>query len=437
MPPESAPTAMANGPGAGFRPQAAPFLYWPVSRREFYRTICVALAPAVAWGVIVFGGRVLAMLVLAVAASSVTCVGLQYGLKWRRAQAILYVHCLLSDLVLVSLAHPTWPVWFVTVLALLMPLVLVVLGGSGKERVHVAAALALAAQYIVLPAMAPTMYVGKADAVLARDRLVLGDVQNQAGDFPTQRAWPTSLDLGGNDAAAYPAPAVVAAGALDEVATALPARTDAGEGNVPEMLRSEDVAKIRAILDRALATGLPRMDSFLLGVAPNRAGAASLIGLIFAGLFLSYRHILRPRSAALFGVCFVLTTAALTFTPAVMARSGALVVWDVVKTFPGEMLTLFNFLLLNSDAPFAAAIILALPGTEPLTARGRRIFLAVAAVGAAALHRLDPATPAATLALCVLMPAAPVFDRVFRQRSWLDRREREIPGRASKAWSDA
>ena len=95
--------------------------------------------------------------------------------------------------------------------------------------------------------------------------------------------------------------------------------------------------------------------------------------------------------------------------------------WEVVKNFPGEMLTLFVFLAMNSDAAFAAVIILALPGTEPLTARGRRIFLAVAAVAAAGLHRMDPATPAATLALCALMPLAPLLDRILPQRSWVNR----------------
>ena len=311
-----------------------------------------------------------------------------------------YVHCLLSDLVLVALAHPTWPVWFVTVLALVMPVMLVVAGGSGKERVHVAAVLALAAPYIMQAAMAPPMYTGKGDAVLARDRLVLGDIQNQGGDFPAARAWPTARELGGNDAASYPPPAVVAARALDAVSEILPAYRRPQPGRVPETLTKKDVAAIEAVVDRALATELPRMDTFLLGVAPNRAGAASAIGLILAGLYLSYRYILRPRSVVFFGVFFVLGTAAFTFTPGTVGRTGVLALGELVGKFPGEILTLFNFLLMNSDAAFAAVIILALPGTEPLTPRGRRVFLALAAVGAAWVHRLDPAVPAATLALC-------------------------------------
>jgi hypothetical protein len=420
MAPESASPAAVHSRAAAFRPAAPPFLFWPVSRREFYQSICVGLMPALAWGVILFGGRVLAMTALAVAASSVTYAALKRVLNWRRARTMPYVHCLASDLVLVALAHPTWPVWFVTVLALALPLLLVIVGGAGKERVHVAALLALAAPYIMQAMMAPTMYTGKADAVLARDRLVLGDVQNQAGDYLTAREWPTARELGGNDAVIYPAPAAMAVRALNAVAAALPARAEPSADHVPDMLLAADIAKIRGILDGALATELPRMDTFLLGVAPNRAGAASLAGLLLAGLYLSYRHILRPRSAAFFVGIFVLTTAFLAFTPATLERTGVLVVGAVVRNFPGEMLTLFNFLLWNSDMPFAAVIILALPGTEPLTARGRRVFLAMAAAGAAALHRLDPTAPAATLALCVLMPAAPLFDRVLKQRSWVN-----------------
>jgi hypothetical protein len=204
------------------------------------------------------------------------------------------------------------------------------------------------------------------------------------------------------------------------MAAVLPSRSGTSAVHVPDMLQTADVKKIREIMDRALALGLPRMDTFWLGVAPNRVGAASLIGLMVAGLYLSYRYMLRPRSAALFIGFFVAATVLFTFPPATVERTGILVVWQVIKAFPGELLTLFTFLVLNSDLAFAAVIILALPGTEPLTPRGRRVFLAAAAVAAAWLHRLDATTPAATLALCVLMPAAPLFDRVLRQRSWVN-----------------
>jgi Na+-translocating ferredoxin:NAD+ oxidoreductase RnfD subunit len=71
---------------------------------------------------------------------------------------------------------------------------------------------------------------------------------------------------------------------------------------------------------------------------------------------------------------------------------------------------------------FASIFVLALPGTQPLTRRGRRVFLVCAAVLAAVIDRYNGGNlPAATASLCVFMPAAPVFDRFFAKRSWLSR----------------
>ncbi len=403
-------------------PPSPPFLAWPVSRREFYRSICLALIPALGWGLVLFGFRPLVMLALAIGGASFTYMLLKRLLKWRRAQPLLYTHCLLSALVLVALAHPTWPIWILTVLALALPLALAVMGGPGRERIHIAAAAVLAVQYILLPYLAPQTYTGKPDAILARDRLFMGDIRNQPVDAHTPGNWPSSLDLGGDDAVPFVPPALTAADTLDRISAVLPTwHAPGAPARVADALTTAQTDTIRGLLDDAFARRLPGMESFLWGVAPNRVGAASLLAITLAGLYLSYRYILRPRSVLFFLAAYILATALFMFTPATVQRTGVLLLWDVLKQFPGEIITLFNFLLLNSDAPFAAVIILALPGTEPLTARGRRIFLVAAAIGAAGLHRLDPATPAATLALCTLMPAAPLFDRIFTQRSWLNR----------------
>jgi len=187
--------------------------------------------------------------------------------------------------------------------------------------------------------------------------------------------------------------------------------------------------RVRRVLEEAFNTELPDMGLFMMGMAPNRVGAASLIAITLAGLYLSYRYILRPRSVLFFLVIFIGATACFTFTPPTVLRVGVPTLWNLLSlptgpndvSIPAAIMTLFNYLLLNSDAGFAAVFILALPGTEPLTNRGRRIFLAFAAIVAAGLHRLEPTAPAATLVLCALMPAAPLFDRVFTQRSWLNR----------------
>src|SRR5437762_2077638 len=106
MPIETPPAA----PTSGEKP-SAPFLVWPVSQHAFYRAICLALIPCLAWGLLLFGFRVLAMLLLAVAASTFTYALLKHWLKWRRAQPLIFMQCLVSAMVLVALSHPTWPIW--------------------------------------------------------------------------------------------------------------------------------------------------------------------------------------------------------------------------------------------------------------------------------------------------------------------------------------
>jgi len=416
--------------GAG---QAAPFLLWPVSRREFYRGIWVALLLPMVWGVILFGIRPLAMLVAASLAATASHVLLKRVFRWKRAQELVYQHSLVGAMVMVALAQPSWPGWIIASLAFLLPFAYAAMRGPGRERVHIAVAAILLVQYVLLPTLKPITFTQLPDAILARDRLVFGDIRDLpphgeqiSSTFPAG-TWPISRDLRGNDAVRFNRPAVVAAGTLNEVANALPSASLPH----PAELAPETLKDIREILDHAFVYDLPSVDLFYLGVAPNRIGAASLIGILIAGLFLSYRYILRPRSACLFLVVFAAASLLLAFTPNTIQHVGVRALWQVVRAFPAELLSLVQLLLFNSDAPFAAVFILALPGTEPLTPRGRRYFLALAALLAAALHRLDPATPTATLSLCLLMPVAPLFDRFLARKSWLH--GRRDPGRIAPA----
>jgi hypothetical protein len=427
---------MAGGGGA-----AAPFLVWPVSCREFYRAICVAMIPALAWGTVIFGVRVFTMLLTSVAATTFTHALIKRFSRvtpqragWARGRLLIYGHSLVGVLVLVGLAHPTWPVWMLTVMALALPPILALLGGPGREPVHVAVVLVMALQFWFLPALARWhIYAGAPDAVLAHDRLFMGDIRDQrpqAGQRGNNSggliSWPASRDLGGNDAVHMEMPSNTAAKTLNDIS-----RTMEAAGH--DLVESGNIAPaserdIRGITDRALALRLPEMDLLLLGVMPGRVGTVSLIAVVMAGLYLSYRYILRPRSVVTFVLAFLVTSALVAIWPSAVIATGLNGMWQVIKVppgdvaFPGEIATLINYLVLSSDAGFAAVFILALPGTEPLTTRGRRIFLVMAGVAAAALHRMAPGLPAATLTLCVLMPFARLFDRLFATRSWLNAR---------------
>jgi len=419
-----APTSAA--PASSLRPRPRPpFLSWPVSCREFYRALWLAMVLPLAWGIILFGVRPLSMLISALLAATFTHVLLKRVLRWKNGRLLVYQHSIVSAIVLVSLAHPLWPTWTVTCAALVLPLILAVLGGPGRERVHIAIVAALAIQFGIMPWL-PGMhaYAGGAggrdhdDAILAKDRLLMGDIRNQR-PFSV-RLWPTSLDLAGNDAVQLTPPAVTAINAFDELGRTLPGdATGQAPRTAAEPLSAEQKSAARNLLDNAFAFDLPGMDMLLLGAVPGRVGTVSLIGIVVGGLFLSYRHILRSRSTFLFLTIFILASAMIAFPPTIILRAGLPTFVAVVSTFPAELFSLLAYLVLNSDAPFAAVFILALPGTEPLTPRGRRIFVIAAALLAAILHRISPATPAASLALVALMPAAPLFDYLFSRRSWL------------------
>ena len=155
------------------------------------------MLPVLIWGVIIFGIRTLETLIASVLAVTAMHLLLKRVLRWRRGFTLVYPHCLVSALVLVSLAHPVWPIWIVIAMALLVPIVLAaLLGGPGKEPVHVAVVLVFVLQFAVLPAL-PRLNTYAAcgpDAVLAKDRLLVGDIRDQrSGSIDP---WPNSLSLG-------------------------------------------------------------------------------------------------------------------------------------------------------------------------------------------------------------------------------------------------
>lgn len=405
----------AKGVAAQMTVHAAPFLAWPVSRRAFYRAIFVSLMPALVWGMAVFGIRPLMMTAAAFLAVTIAHFGLKYS-GWKRARCLLLFHSLVGAGILVALSHPTWPAWLVACAALLLPLFFVLLGGPGKEPFHLAIAAVVAIEFLILPSLAGHTYTGKEDALLARDRLFMGDIRNQSpSDKGMAAGWPISRDLGGNDAFRATPAAVGAAETLNAVAQILPSEATAHRA----ALTPPEVKTIGERFDRDFAFDLPDPSFFAWGIVPGRIGLISLAAIVLAGLHLSYRYILRPRSALLFLIAFFLGTLLVTFDPATFRRVSPAILWDLITHFPGQVLTLFQFLLMGSDALFAAVFILALPGTEPLTPRGRRIFLVAGALASAVMHRYWPAIPAATICLTALMPAAPLFDLVFKHRSWL------------------
>lgn len=409
----------------------APFLVWPVARREFYRALSFALLPTLAWGCVIFGWRALGLIVVAVAAASLSHSLLKRFT--RRGKALVYPHAVTSALVLAALCYPTWPAWVVGCIALLLPPTFTLLGGPGKEPVHLAALAALLLQF-ALPLLPNEGFLSASPyailpqpAILARDRLVMGDIRNQAS-APLYH-WPTSVNLQGDDAVRMIPPTLVVRETLDAVDDQLahPEKVRAGAASTAATLPAATlpVAAVRRTFDTAFADQLPGIEGLLLGAIPGRTGLVSVAGLLAGGLYLAYRYMLRPRSVALFLIVYAIGLVLLAVGPTALLHGNAHALVRFMAIFPGELMTLLAYLFLCSDALFAAVFVLALPGTEPLTPRGRRVFLTVAALGAATLTRFGRSAlplPACTASFIILMPFAQWFDGLFAKRSWLNRR---------------
>jgi Na+-translocating ferredoxin:NAD+ oxidoreductase RnfD subunit len=390
----------------------APFLRWPVARHEFYLAIQFSLVPTLVWGILLFGWRVLILLGASLGAS--TLVYFLLKRFTRRGGRMLYAHTSLAVLTLIALCHPMWPAWIVAPAAAAIPVVFCVLGGPGRERLHVAVVWTILLQLLVIP-MTPQLGAsrGTSNAILARDRLLMGDVRNYRE--ASLYRWPSSVELDGDDAAAMPRPEEVAINALDHLAESLELRRH----RAPGVTSAAMLKQTRSHIDTTVATRLPSIDALIFGAVPGRIGVVSLAGILLGGLYLAYRHILRLPSVALFFVAYCAVFAMIAIPPGTIFHVGLRSTVHLWKVMPAEFFTLLEYALLNSDLLFAAVFILALPGTEPLTARGRHVFLMVAAVVGASLARLNLNLPAATTTLCLLMPLAPFFDALFAKRSWL------------------
>jgi Na+-translocating ferredoxin:NAD+ oxidoreductase RnfD subunit len=425
----TAPAKRSTAPAAA-APVEAPFLVWPVAQREFYASICLALFAPLAWGMVIFGWRILLMTITSILGASLVHLILQRFT--RRGRCLVYAHSLLLALLLVALAHPQWPGWLVASGASLLPLISWILGGPGRERMHPSLGLVLLISIVLVP-MLPGPRAARdgnlegdawslPNAILARNRLFMGDIRisddRSLRPTPLYR-WPRSVDLAGDDALVMRRPDRAARSALAAISQELSTAELTDEGGAAPSTRAS--AKIRPILDDTLVMHLPGMDQVLLGAIPGQVGTVCIIGTFLAGLYLAYRNILRFRSAALFLTVFLLVQLFTLLSASAVGHLGIPGLWHLLREYAGELLTLWGYGVLSGDLLFAAVFVLALPGTEPLSSSGRRMFLIVAGLIAAMLHRSGLPVPAATATLTLLMPLRSVFDRLFRRRPWLDR----------------
>ena len=366
-----------------------PFLLWPVARREFYQTISVSVLLPLLWGIAVFGFRASLIILATLAAAAVTHFILARFTV--RGQLLTWNHTMAYAMISTGLTAPLVAWYWALAMGAGVVILIWIAGLPGKQRFHIAllAPLALTA---ILP-------LAGRWPVLVLDHLTIGDIGKA---IPAQiYRWPQRSPQRGVDAVLLPRPEQVIQRTLGKIA---------GD---PTGVRS------RIALRNMFAMDLPSPPTLLLGGVPGRIGTVGIFAIIIAGLYLAYRHILPPDAWALF---LIAVLAGLIFGP-LSPRMLHHEFWQSIGGLwylpPERAMALLLYELCSSDFLFASVFILALPGTLPIEPLARKVFLVLAGIAAALLHRIAIPLPPATVALLLLQPIAPALDMLLHRRSWL------------------
>ena len=366
-----------------------PFLSWPVARKEFYQTISVSVLLPLLWGIAVFGFRA-SVIILATLATA-GCTHFLLARFTDRGKLLSWNHTMAYAMIASGLTAPLIAWYWALVMGASMVMLIWIAGLPGKQRFHIALLAPLALTAIFLPA-------GRWP-VLVLDHLTIGDIEQS---IPAQiYRWPRRSPHKGVDAVLLPRPEQVIQHTLGKIA-----------GN-PSGVRA------RIALQNMFAMNLPSPPTLLLGGVPGRIGTVGIFAIIIAGLYLSYRHIL-PSDA--WGLFLVAVLAGLIFgplSPRVLHHEFWQSIGGLWYLPPERAIALLFYELCSSDFLFASVFILALPGTLPIEPLARKVFLVLAGIAAALLHRIAIPLPPATVALLLLQPISPALDMLLHRRSWL------------------
>ncbi len=377
-------------------PPRAPFLNWPVARREFYQSIMIALILPLLWGIGLFGLHALLIIVVTVltaVAGRVAIARLTSRGPWMPVN-----HTIASAMLLAALTPESCPVWLSAVAGAVLTGLICVAGPPGRQRLHTGLLVALLLGLAV--GQIPT------GPVLVRDAMVVGNL-NRSSPLGHYR-WPRRSAIAGDDAVTLPMPD-------HALAKTLRAISDRPAGR-----------EARRTLDNAFGTLLPPPPELFLGAMPGRIGVVGVLGILIAGLMLAYRNILNPAAWGMF-IVFVLL--GFLFGP-LSAHSLHHEFWQSLGGLwylpPERAIYLLYVEICTGDFLFASVFLLAMPGTLPLNPRARWVFLLFSGLLAALFARIALPMPPATTAILMLQPLSPWFDTIFPRRSWLN--HQRLPG---------
>jgi Na+-translocating ferredoxin:NAD+ oxidoreductase RnfD subunit len=327
------------------------------------------------------------------------------GVVWRRigtcGQPIRPAQLLWLSLVLAlmlpaellqSQRHPMpWPL--VICAALMLVMLCWAAGGIGSGRFHPAVVVYLLLALFYAPEM-------KADLVLQRHRMLLGDLMSAPAQVPfkaSQFAWRKRPIVPGQDALRV-IPASVA---------------------LLDFTRSERSPDHRRVsLETVLRDELPPLEDYVLGAVPGGIGTTSTVAIIIGGLFLLYRGLIDFRIPMLIFLSAWVALLALPI-PAGMHDHPE---W---RWFPGHVqgvgwgigVTLANYELLASPLLFTAFFLAGAPQVRPLSRKGRVIYASLIGVLAAGFQLYLSVSLGSYLALLLVGLMTPFLDRFTGRRA--------------------
>ncbi|MBN1942636.1 MAG: RnfABCDGE type electron transport complex subunit D [Phycisphaerae bacterium] len=407
-----------------FTGDSAPLLRAPEKIQSIFAVTTAAACLPLMAGWLFFGYHAVIVSVVSV----VSCVGLEWLYYRVTHSPALFgrAHAYLTG-VLLALTLPPFTPWYVVALAAAFAILVgkAVFGGVGHFLWQPALVGRFAAA-VILPALAQLAPVGETGKtvtltpaqwpLLARDHLLLGDLDNVAQDrMYSYLGWSDRTAPPGAEGFALPHPA----------------------DTLGPLTRGEEPAYSALAYPRtdapnrepAVLTVLPPVGDFLFGARPGGVGETCAALILLAGLYLVYRNYVKWQLPFAFLASAALLAAV---APVRLAGPNQTIEWTWFPLFTEGLDVGFTYVCYQvlSGAMLLAAFFLATEMTSsPVTTGGQVIFGVGGGLIAMGLQLyFDTAIPAylAVLAMNTLTPGIDALwlPRVFGQKhfAWLRRR---------------
>ncbi len=388
----------------------APFLRAPeASEKLFGQFILAAMAPLIA-GCLFMGFRVLSITALAVG-TCVICQRLYYRATRQLAKSEL-THAVLTGMLLTLILPPFVP-WYVPVVGGLLATVLgkAIFGGVGNFLWQ-PALLGWLTVMILFPAnVVPSQDQPDAWPLLARENLLVGDV-TLFSHQPHTKAWNEAAPAFNRDAIRIMRPSVT----LKRLTYGTPAATPRADVYGRVSFGSFAQAKRENAFYPAAITELPTMREMAYGPRPGNIGESSAIMIVFAGLWLIYRHLIKWQLP----LTILLSAAVAAAILPIQVVTGHGTVESLWLPLTAEGLDVglvyITYQVLSGGLLLAAVFLATETTSRPVTTGGQVIFGAFIGVGTILLRFYTPVTGAAFVAVIIMNTFAPLIDRLWRPK---------------------